>query len=74
LDWFSEVGVGFGFVVKLPDEDGSVPRGSDQHLSVFILLLGVSCLNGSDPIGVSFEVSDFLGKDSGFFSHHKLIF
>jgi len=29
LNWFSEIGVVFGVVVELPDEDGSVSRGGD---------------------------------------------
>jgi hypothetical protein len=34
----------------------------------------VSGFNGGDPVGVALEVSDFLGEDGRFFSHHKLIF
>lgn len=71
LDGDSEVGDDFGLVVEFPDEDGSVTRGGDQDLSVLVLLLGVSGLDGGDPVGVTLEVADFLGNDGAFFSHHK---
>lgn len=74
LDGLSEISQTLGLVVELPDEDGPVSGGSDQHLSVLVLLLGVSGLNGGDPIGVALEVADFLGVDGAFFSHHKIIF
>ena len=74
LDGLSEVGNTLGLVVELPDEDGPVSGGSDQDLGVLVLLLGVSGLNGGDPVGVALEVSDFLGVDGAFFSHHKIIF
>lgn len=71
LDWLSEVGKTLGLIVELPDEDGSVTGGSDEHLSVLVLLLGVAGLNGGDPVGVALEVADFLSVDCRFFSHHK---
>lgn len=71
LDGLSEVRGALGLVVELPDEDGSVTGGSDQYLGVLILFLGVSSLNGSDPVRVALKVTDFLGMDGAFLSHHK---
>ena len=34
-----EVDRGLRVVVEFPDENGSITRGSDQHLSVLVLLL-----------------------------------
>lgn len=74
LHGLSEVSNTLGLVVELPDEDGSVTRSGDQHLGVLVLLLGVSSLNGSDPVRVALQVADFFGIDGAFLSHHKLIF
>lgn len=74
LDGDSEVRDDFGFVVELPDEDGSISGGGDEDLGVFILFLGVSGFDSGDPVGVTLEVSDFVGSDDAFFGHgNKLI-
>ena len=54
LDWDSEVWNNFRLVVEFPDENGSVSRSSDEDLSVFIFLLGVSSFDSSNPVGVTF--------------------
>ena len=69
LDGLSEIWDDLGFGVELPDKDGFVPGATDENLGVFILFLRVSSDDGGDPVGVTLEVTDFVGSDDALFCH-----
>ena len=52
-NWFTKVGADFGVRVELPDEDAFVSTGSDEYLSILILLLGMSSFDTGDPVRVT---------------------
>ena len=69
MNGFAEITANFGVRIEFPDEYGSVSRAADEYLSVLIFFLRMSGDDGSDPVGVSLKMSDFVSSDDAFFLH-----